>query len=382
MLVRVVVRTGKVIILLCTYPKNCLMKIFFKAINGDIQVQEVKEENRDDEEDYNEHYFEECSDEDDGYEDVLEESNDIGEGWNKVEEHDSEVLIEVIDFEYDYESYFEDDEYGVIEDIIDSEDEVDHLVLTVEAVVWWVPRVGGVDFQSRMRVRYVKVVKEGTRGGVAISGIKKRLGNVIILLCTYPKNCSMKISSKLSMEIFKFKRLKRRIETMTSYEHYFEECSDEDDGYEDVVEESNDIGEGWNKVEEEDDSEALIEVIDFEYDYEKYSEDDEYGVIEDIIDSEDEVDHLVRGRGRDVAAAARCGGDVSTTVAAGGDAEAAWGGVAWTGRRGNKTSDSGGGLAGREETAVRGDDGERREEPGVTGVRGDERSEGVRRGER
>ncbi|KAK9120759.1 hypothetical protein Syun_018376 [Stephania yunnanensis] len=125
-------------------PGELFDEDFFKAINGDIQVQEVKEEDRDDDEDeledyeyngddedYYEHYFEECSDEDDGYEDVLEESNDIGEGWNKVEEDDSEVLIEVIDFEYDYESYFEDDEYGVIEDIIDSEDEVDHLVLTV-----------------------------------------------------------------------------------------------------------------------------------------------------------------------------------------------------------------------------------------------------------
>ncbi|KAK9120840.1 hypothetical protein Syun_018457 [Stephania yunnanensis] len=113
-------------------PEELFDEDFFKAIKGDIQVQEVKEENRDDEEDYYEHYFEECSDEDDGYEDVLEESNDIGEGLNKVEEeHDSEALIEVIDFEYDYEKYSEDDEYGVIEGIIDSEDEVDHLVLTV-----------------------------------------------------------------------------------------------------------------------------------------------------------------------------------------------------------------------------------------------------------
>ncbi|KAK9120760.1 hypothetical protein Syun_018377 [Stephania yunnanensis] len=126
-------------------PGELFDEDFFKAINGDIQVQEVKEEDRDDDEeeledyeyngedeDYYENYFEECSDEDDGYEDVVEESNDIGEGWNKVEEEDdSEALIEVIDFEYDYECYSEDDEYGVIEGIIDSEDEVDHLVLTV-----------------------------------------------------------------------------------------------------------------------------------------------------------------------------------------------------------------------------------------------------------
>ncbi|KAK9083209.1 hypothetical protein Scep_029680 [Stephania cephalantha] len=41
--------------------------------------------------------------------------------------------------------------------------------LKVEAVVWWVPRVGGVDFQPRTRVHCVKVVEEGTRCGVAVS---------------------------------------------------------------------------------------------------------------------------------------------------------------------------------------------------------------------
>ncbi|KAK9095233.1 hypothetical protein Scep_026702 [Stephania cephalantha] len=96
-------------------PEELFGEDFFKAVYGDIQVQEVEEEDRDDDEDE----LEECSDEDDGYEDLVEESND------------SEALIEVIDFEYDYEKYCEDDEYGVIEDIVDSEDEVDHLVLTV-----------------------------------------------------------------------------------------------------------------------------------------------------------------------------------------------------------------------------------------------------------
>ncbi|KAK9142797.1 hypothetical protein Syun_012197 [Stephania yunnanensis] len=45
--------------------------------------------------------------------------------------------------------------------------------LNVEAIVWWVPCIGGVDFQLRMRFRCVKVVEESTRGGVAISGIKR-----------------------------------------------------------------------------------------------------------------------------------------------------------------------------------------------------------------